>query len=134
MLLAAIASTVALQYVLTWFQQVFMARLGTALTVTGSADFLWHILNLPVDFYNQRYAGDVSSRVELNDKVAQLLSGPLATAVFNLVMILFYVPVMLMYEVKLTFFAIGLALINGCLLYTSPSPRDLSTSRMPSSA
>ena len=26
------------------------------------------------------------------------------------------------------------ALGNGCLLYTSPSPRDLSTSRMPSSA
>ena len=26
------------------------------------------------------------------------------------------------------------ALANGCLLYTSPSPRDLSTSRMPSSA
>ena len=24
--------------------------------------------------------------------------------------------------------------IKGCLLYTSPSPRDLSTSRMPSSA
>ena len=28
----------------------------------------------------------------------------------------------------------GLAKITGCLLYTSPSPRDLSTSRMPSSA
>ena len=26
------------------------------------------------------------------------------------------------------------ALLIGCLLYTSPSPRDLSTSRMPSSA
>ena len=26
------------------------------------------------------------------------------------------------------------AAIEGCLLYTSPSPRDLSTSRMPSSA
>ena len=26
------------------------------------------------------------------------------------------------------------AAIQGCLLYTSPSPRDLSTSRMPSSA
>ena len=24
--------------------------------------------------------------------------------------------------------------VKGCLLYTSPSPRDLSTSRMPSSA
>ena len=28
----------------------------------------------------------------------------------------------------------GLGWISGCLLYTSPSPRDLSTSRMPSSA
>ena len=28
----------------------------------------------------------------------------------------------------------GLAPMMGCLLYTSPSPRDLSTSRMPSSA
>ena len=27
-----------------------------------------------------------------------------------------------------------LDIINSCLLYTSPSPRDLSTSRMPSSA
>ena len=29
---------------------------------------------------------------------------------------------------------IGAAQASGCLLYTSPSPRDLSTSRMPSSA
>ena len=28
----------------------------------------------------------------------------------------------------------GLEPLAGCLLYTSPSPRDLSTSRMPSSA
>jgi len=27
-----------------------------------------------------------------------------------------------------------IAMAKGCLLYTSPSPRDLSTSRMPSSA
>ena len=30
--------------------------------------------------------------------------------------------------------AISLKPTDGCLLYTSPSPRDLSTSRMPSSA
>ena len=30
--------------------------------------------------------------------------------------------------------AIGVNFIDICLLYTSPSPRDLSTSRMPSSA
>ena len=31
-------------------------------------------------------------------------------------------------------FADDIALLASCLLYTSPSPRDLSTSRMPSSA
>ena len=31
-------------------------------------------------------------------------------------------------------FNLGLSIENACLLYTSPSPRDLSTSRMPSSA
>ena len=30
--------------------------------------------------------------------------------------------------------AFRIELITACLLYTSPSPRDLSTSRMPSSA
>ena len=29
---------------------------------------------------------------------------------------------------------VNFGIIYGCLLYTSPSPRDLSTSRMPSSA
>ena len=29
---------------------------------------------------------------------------------------------------------LGIGFVSGCLLYTSPSPRDLSTSRMPSSA
>ena len=29
---------------------------------------------------------------------------------------------------------VSLSMLHGCLLYTSPSPRDLSTSRMPSSA
>ncbi len=37
-------------------------------------------------------------------------------------------------HVKLGFFLHGPDLDNTCLLNTSPSPRDLSTSRMPSSA
>ena len=46
-------------------------------------------------------------------------------------------------KILVTLFALGIVFINlqtigfldiTCLLYTSPSPRDLSTSRMPSSA
>ena len=35
---------------------------------------------------------------------------------------------------KREFKSLWIQRINACLLYTSPSPRDLSTSRMPSSA
>ena len=40
-------------------------------------------------------------------------------------------------DIYLSFFygaKIGIIGLNGCLLYTSPSPRDPKTSRMPSSA
>ena len=37
-------------------------------------------------------------------------------------------------DLELSIFADTYAVTRDCLLYTSPSPRDLSTSRMPSSA
>ena len=37
-------------------------------------------------------------------------------------------------QVTMTLILATIVVIIGCLLYTSPSPRDLSTSRMPSSA
>jgi ATP-binding cassette subfamily C protein len=125
-LLAAMVTTVFVQMGLTWLQQVFLARLGTSLTVATSAGFFWHILNLPMDFYNQRFAGDISNRVEINDRVSQLLSGQLATSGFNLVMIAFYIPVMLMYDVSLTVVAIVLATINVvALTAVSRSRKDI---------
>ena len=37
-------------------------------------------------------------------------------------------------EGTIVFLADGIARVHGCLLYTSPSPRDKRQSRMPSSA
>ena len=37
-------------------------------------------------------------------------------------------------SLKSRLLSLGFTIVIGCLLYTSPSPRDLSTSRMPSSA
>ena len=39
-----------------------------------------------------------------------------------------------LWDGKIRLFNVMNRLLYGCLLYTSPSPRDLSTSRMPSSA
>ncbi|MBE3074910.1 MAG: NHLP family bacteriocin export ABC transporter peptidase/permease/ATPase, partial [Actinobacteria bacterium] len=80
-LLGIMLATAAVVAFLTWLQQVYLLRLQVKLSVTTSSRFFWHVLRLPVQFFSQRYAGEIGSRVALNDIVATLLSGQLATTV-----------------------------------------------------
>jgi NHLM bacteriocin system ABC transporter peptidase/ATP-binding protein len=97
---------------LTWLQQAYLLRLETKLSLSGSSRFFWHILHLPVEFFSQRYAGDIAFRVQVNDRVAQLLSGELATAAINLLLATFYALLMLQYDVLLTLVGVVIVLIN----------------------
>ena len=46
--------------------------------------FLWHVMALPVEFFTQRHAGDIASRVAANEQIARLLSGGIAANALNL--------------------------------------------------
>jgi ABC-type bacteriocin/lantibiotic exporter with double-glycine peptidase domain len=111
-LLIGMGITAALRAIFTWLQQQYLLRLETKLAVSTSGKFFWHVLSLPMEFFAQRYSGDISSRVGINDTVAQLLSGQLATAVLNLVLVVFYVILMLQYDVFLTVVGIVIAILN----------------------
>jgi len=108
--------TTVFRGILTLLQLRYLRKLGIKLAVEMSAGFLWHILRLPVQFYAQRYAGEISNRVSLNNQVAQILSGQLATTVIDTVMLLFYAVVMLAYDGLLTLIGVGFATINGLAL------------------
>jgi NHLM bacteriocin system ABC transporter peptidase/ATP-binding protein len=111
-LLIGMGLTAVLRAILTWLQQQYLLRLETKLAVSTSGKFFWHVLSLPMEFFAQRYSGDISSRVGINDTVAQLLSGQLATAVLDLVLVVFYVVLMLQYDVLLTVVGIVIAVLN----------------------
>ena len=91
---------------------VYLRRLSVKLSVSMSGQFLWHTLRLPVGFYAQRFTGEISSRTQLNDKVAEVLSGKLATTVIDMVMMVFYAAIMLMYDQVLTGVTVFFALLN----------------------
>jgi NHLM bacteriocin system ABC transporter peptidase/ATP-binding protein len=110
-LLLAMAATALLSGALTWLQQTYLLRLETRMALSSSSRFLWHVLRLPVEFYNQRFAGDISSRVGINDRVAQLLSRDLATNGLGAVMIVFFAALLFRYDALLTL--VGIAVISG---------------------
>jgi NHLM bacteriocin system ABC transporter peptidase/ATP-binding protein len=111
-LLFAMALTAGFKAVATYWQQRSLLRLETRLSLTSSSKFLWHVLGLPMEFFAQRFSGEIGSRVELNDNVAALLSGELTTNIVSIFLIGFYAALMLRYDVALTVASIGIAIIN----------------------
>jgi NHLM bacteriocin system ABC transporter peptidase/ATP-binding protein len=119
-LLLAMGVAALLLGALTWIQQVYLLRLETRLAVGASSRFLWHVLRLPSVFFTQRFAGDISSRVLINDRVAQLLSRDLASAALGVLMIVFFALVLLQYDVVLTLVGIATVSLNiAALRYVS---------------
>ena len=111
-LLLAMGGLLLINSLLIFIQQYYLLRLETKLALTTSSKFLWHILHLPTAFFTQRNPGEISNRVSLNDKVARLLSGDLANAALNVVVIVFYALLMFSYDVVLTTIGIFIAAIN----------------------
>jgi NHLM bacteriocin system ABC transporter peptidase/ATP-binding protein len=111
-LMLAMAATVAIQAALTWLQRYYLLRLETRLALGTSSRFFNHILRLPAAYFGQRFAGEIGSRVQINDKVAKVISGKLATTVIDSVMTVFYALLMFTYSVSLTFVVIGIAMLN----------------------
>lgn len=111
-LLLGMGLTALVSMVLIWLQEYYLLRLETKLAVESSIRFFQHVLRLPVGYFSQRYAGEIGSRVMINDKVAKLLSGKLATTVVDSLMIVFYATLMFTYDVFMTLCVIGLAMVN----------------------
>lgn len=119
-LLIGMLMTALLQGGLTWLQQYYLLRAETKLALTSSAKFFNHVFAMPMRFFTMRQAGEISSRVQLNDQVAALVAGDLTSNALNFLLIFFYALLMLRYDAVLTLGAILIAAVNAAaLLYVS---------------
>jgi NHLM bacteriocin system ABC transporter peptidase/ATP-binding protein len=125
-LLLLMAASGVLTFALVLLQQVHLLRLENQLSFNTSSRFLWHVLRLPVEFFTQRYAGEIGSRVAINDKVAKLLSGDLATTALGLLVIAIYATLLFQYDVVLSLVSVATAMLNiGVLRYLSKAPANI---------
>lgn len=116
-LIWGLALTAILRAALMWIQQIHLIRLQLKLALTTSAQFLWHVLHLPITFFTQRFAGDISSRIAANDRIATLISGELSTSIVSICSMILYAVIMALYDWTLTLIGISIALTNAALLY-----------------
>jgi NHLM bacteriocin system ABC transporter peptidase/ATP-binding protein len=115
-LLLAMVVNLTVLCVVTWLQRSFLLRFQTQMAVDGARRFFWHLLRLPMEFFNQRFTGDISSRIGLNDRVADLLSGELAVSALSFLVLLFFACVMVQYDAVLTQVTILVVALNLFLL------------------
>lgn len=109
-LLFGMAVTALARGILAWTQDKALARLEVKLSVSNSAGFLWHILRLPIEFYAQRYGGEISARVAMNERVAEFLSTQLAARAIDAVTVVFFALLMFSYDTVLPL--VGIAAVG----------------------
>jgi NHLM bacteriocin system ABC transporter peptidase/ATP-binding protein len=115
-LLVGLAGMFILQMLLTAVQELALLRIEIKLALEQSAAFTWHVLRLPIEFFGQRFTGDIANRIEANDRVARLLArecGHAAAACFTAA---FLGVVMIFYNTTLAAIAIGGAALNIAVL------------------
>ena len=111
-LLIGMALTAVVRALLMWMQQSVLLRLEAKTAISTSSRFLDHILKLPMEFFHQRFPGEIGARLALNDKVAALVSRQFATTIINIITMIFYAAVMVAYDAVLTLFAISFVTLN----------------------
>lgn len=133
-LLIAMAVTAVIRGGLTFVQQFYLSRLETKLAAVASSRYFERLLRLPLAFFLQRQPGDLLSRVEAGERMARLLSGSLATSVFNMVSVVFFGAAMLLYDPLLAALAVGFATLNAVAVRFNARRADEDSAAMVSAA
>ena len=129
-LMVGLGLVACLQAGLVWLQQMCLARMETKLAVVATTRFFTHLFTLPMTFFYQRYAGDIAGRVMSNDRVAQMISGDLATGAVNMLTMAVYGAVMLTYDPVLALAVFGMVLVNVAALRAVARTREDSARRL----
>ena len=82
------------------------------IAITSNTGFMWHILRMPMGFFAQRMAGDLSGRQQSNDQVATILIRQLAPTLMDFVLLFLYLFIMIQYSPILTVIGVGTVLVN----------------------
>lgn len=97
-LVSGMVAAAFLKMLLSYLNQVALARLNTSISTSLSAKQMWRLLELPLNFFAQRYSGDVANRFALIDRLSGLVSSTLAPALIGIPNLVVYFILLLLLD------------------------------------
>ena len=106
------AALILLSVVVSWVSAVYALRIEGKMTSYGSAAYLWKVLRLPMQFFNQRLSADIADRQATNANISTALVQTFAPLLLQALMMVFYLVVMIHYSPLLSLIGVGAILLN----------------------
>ena len=113
----AMLITAAFKCALIVYRSVLLQKLQKRMILMDAKDFVHHMFRLPINFFSQRYAGDLSQRIQNNNSVIFFLTGDLAENLLNCLVMFFYMIILFMYSPVLTCIGVAVVLFNAFVMY-----------------
>ena len=108
----AMSAMVLIQILVSIVTTLYQLKIEGKLAIVANSTYMWHILRLPMEFYSQRMAGDISMRQSLNESIASSLINIFAPLLLDFVMLILYLTVMVRYSVLLTCVGVASIVLN----------------------
>jgi len=108
----AMSAALFVRVLLSVANAIFRLRMEGRFAITANAEFMWHVLRLPIDFFSQRYAGDIIMRLNSNEGIASMLISRFSPILMNMGLMVFYFILLLQYNPVLTAIGISSAVLN----------------------
>ncbi|MBR6940227.1 MAG: NHLP family bacteriocin export ABC transporter peptidase/permease/ATPase subunit [Clostridia bacterium] len=110
--LTALIFAALLQTGLAFYRSRILIKLKKKTSLFSAREFISKMFRLPINFFDQRNAGDLCERISNNAKVSNFITGEMAENVLNIFVAVFYLIMLNIYSPKLTLIAVGTVLIN----------------------
>ena len=122
-LAAGVALAAFLQLLVNAVSEVYLLKAEGKFAITANADYMRHVLSLPMEFFSRRYAGDISERQQSNQEIASSLLRRFVPAAVNMALLACYFAAMVAYSMPLTLIACLAVLIHLLLMNVSANIR-----------
>lgn len=101
-----------IEVILSAINAIYYLKLSGKLAIKANAEYMWHVLRMPVEFFTQRLSGDITIRKSTNETATSTLINTLVPLIFNVIMIFIYLFLILRYSVVLTLIGVSGLIIS----------------------